>query len=169
MKKFIPLLPVLLLALLTACNNQNESACFKTREDSLAFAQAVIKMYDTATKPESVTIMERDAQKFSTTAFAPLPWQSVVDFANAHDTTPLFRLGGVPVKGLMVDATGLNYLRALPAATYSKLYLRFGKKTDGSYTVMILPVKTNGQVEMVDNKNYDHLDPCPSSCPTNFQ
>lgn len=169
MKKLISSLPILLLVFLAACNNQSKSTQFKTREDSLAFARAVISAYDTSWKPESLAVTERDVQKFSAAAFAPITWQDVVDFSNSHDAAPLFRRGGVPVKGLMVDANGLSYIRSLPAATYSKLYLRFGKKADGSYTVMLMPVRTNGQVDKVDNKNYDHLDPCPSSCPTNFE
>lgn len=166
MKKLIPTL-ISMIFVITACNNQSESTCFKTREDSLAFAKLVMEKYPDTLPKEEMKIWVSQENKIA--AAGPISWATVEAYSASHDSSPLFRIGGQTVKGLMVDATGLNYVRGLSAANYSKLYLRFGKKPDGSYTVIILPVKTNGEIEKIDNRNYDHLDPCPTSCPTNFQ
>lgn len=170
MKKIISTLSLVTLLFLAACNNGEDQVCFKTQEDSLKFARAVMSKYaDSLAKNESINWVDASQKMAAAPLAAPLPWDSVVKYANAHDASPLFRIGGNPTKGLMVDENGLNYVRGLDQRNYTKLYLRFGKKSNGDYTVILLPVKPNGEIEKIDNRNYDHLDPCPSSCPTNFE
>lgn len=156
-------------SVLLGCSNSNTSSKAMSKADSISFAKAVFDLYkpDTSISAKIRTESNVRQVKFSTKSWAPISWSTVLDYSGDYDLAPLIFSGGIPVKGLMINETGLSALRALPS-TRKRIYLRFGKNKDGEYTVMVLPIDASGRVTKSDNANFDHLDPCPIFCPSNF-
>lgn len=162
---------MLFLSLFFISCDQGAGSISLTNTDSSNIALAYLKAHSNESNIQALaktTFQDTTQKKFSAAAWAPLPWSTVENYSFNHDQSPLMVSQGNIVKGLMIDATGLSAVRALPA-TVKKIYLRFGKKPTGEYTIMVLPVDGNNNVRKSDNMNYDHLDPCPTYCPANFQ
>ena len=163
---------LVVLLINTGCNNNSNNDCFKTQKDSIEFVKKVMNVYPNefpSVKTESTKNIPKDVSAFSAVPFQGITWQTVMDYSTAHDSAPLMAIGGVVVKGLMIDENGLTTIRGL-RSQIKKIYLRFGRKSNGDYTIMLLPVDDSGNVNKTDGlNNYDHLDPCPTYCPKNFE
>lgn len=155
---------------------------FSTKEDSVRFAQAVMEKYpgekrgvsllaDTVPVPKG-----RDLQEPKPTGMQPISWETVIQYSESYDKDPQLKSPyGYYYKGFIIDTAGYNML--LRNAAIKGLFLRLGKKADGSYTVMLLglnekggmvysgDVNAKGGVALKDSSNYDNLNTCPEICP----
>ncbi len=155
----------------TACNGDGGKQ-FSTKEDSLSFARSVMEKY-----PATLTTLQDStpakAQPFSANGMQPISWDTVVSYRTYYDKYPLiFNPQKQPYKGFSIDATGYTNLLSNPAI--KGLYLRLGRKGDGSYTIMVLGADSAGNILQTDAalpatseaiSNFDNVAPCPDVCP----
>jgi len=152
----------------TACNDDSGKDCFKTKQDSLAFAKAVLKTYPNEKNlPLVVTFAERSA---AIAPSEPVAWDTIDRYKRQYDQSPLLQKpGGAYYKGFILNATSFAAFKS--NANCAQLYLRLGTKDNGEYTIMVLPMdKSKNLLQSMPspagmNLNHDHLDPCPSECP----
>lgn len=155
----------------TACN-ENRGTQFSSKEDSLSFAKSVMEKY-----PDGITSMQDStpakALPFSEKGMQPISWDTVVNYRTFYDKNPLlFNPLKQPYKGFSIDAAGYTNLLGNPAI--KGLYLRLGRKGDGSYTIMVLGTDSAGNILQTGAalpatseaiSNFDHLGSCPDTCP----
>lgn len=155
----------------TACNGDGAKQ-FSTKEDSVSFARSVLEKY-----PGGITSMQDTtpsiAQPFSEKGMQPISWDTVVSYRNYYDKSPLlFNPLKQPYKGFSIDAAGYTNLLSNPAI--KGLYLRLGRKGDGSYTIMVLGTDSEGNILQTGAalpatsqaiSNFDNTIPCPDLCP----
>ena len=181
-KSFIPSLLGLSLvcAMLYSCDG-NSSQQFSTKEDSVRFAQAVLEKYPG--EPMGAPLQQdttgpakgRTFQAGPSGAVQPIDWATVLQYQSEYDKNPQIKSPkGVFYQGFSVDSAA--YQAIIKTASIKGLYLRLGKKPDGSYTIMVLGLDASGNV-MGGNKsnkadggpnddtNWDNTVPCPENCP----
>lgn len=155
----------------TSCSNGND-VVFKTKDDSLKFAKAYYQKYP---GENSVTTQYR-SDSAGATGFGPILWKDVLNYEAAYDKQPIiYNPAGVALQGFAIDTTGYSMIQKNPII--KGLYLRFGRKYDGSFTIMVLGTNAKGYI-MTDNiakdstlgdgapSNFDNIPPCPQICPT---
>ncbi|MEO6540543.1 MAG: hypothetical protein ABIN74_06130, partial [Ferruginibacter sp.] len=122
----------------SACNDNSGKDCFKTKQDSLAFAKTVFMLYPIEKNvPLIVTFSERTAAAPS----EPVPWDTIDRYKSQYDANPLLQKpgpGGAYYKGFILDAASFTAFKS--NADCAQLYLRFGTKDNGEYTIMVLPM-----------------------------
>ena len=155
----------------TACNGDGGKQ-FSTKEDSLSFARSVMEKY-----PGTLTTMQDSipakAKPFSENGMQPISWDTVVSYRTYYDKNPLiFNPQKQPYKGFSIEAAGYTNLLSNPAI--KGLYLRFGRKGDGTYTMMVLGADSDGNILQTGAElpatsqaisNFDHVGSCPDACP----
>jgi hypothetical protein len=183
MRKFIPvslLGAFLVCSLLISCDS-NSGKQFSSKQDSLSFAQAVMEKYpgekvtSTLQQDTSGPAKGRSFQAGQDVGVEPIDWATVLLYQSNYDKDPQIKSPkGYFYQGFSVDSAAYNEI--IKTASIKGLYLRLGKKPDGSYTIMILGLDANGNV-MGGNKfnkadgdangdtNFDNTNPCPENCP----
>ncbi len=156
---------------LTSCNDGQKFASLSSKQDSLNFANKIYESYPDEPLTGVGTFEKRDTTK-------PVSWEDVELFTQIYDRHPLLRQpgqNGKPYKGFIIDSSGLaELIDKYQKKKYDRLYLRLARKDNGDYTFLILPMKgdtliqTRKHDKTTGDDNYDHLDPCPDQCPTNF-
>jgi hypothetical protein len=140
---------------------------FRTHQDSMAFAKTYFDKYP---EENSVKTVFNSVDSIAMKGIIPISWQTATKYSESYDQKPLiYNPAGDPLKGYFVDSAGFSLIQANPQI--KGLYLRFGRKTDGAFTIMLLGTdsknylikdsKTNGDA------NFDNTLPCPKECPPN--
>jgi len=159
--------------LTTSCNLFSSNQAFTTKEDSLIFARKVYAKYYNADQSVVVKFDSVPAQ-YAGQKTHPIDWDTVRHYRALYDQHPLLLMpDGTPYRGFKLDSSGFKMLKS---SKYYELYIRLGRKDDQTYTFMILPIDKDGKlvqrsprsVKTDPNDNYDHLDPCPENCPTDW-
>ncbi len=160
---------------MAGCNSGDSSQAFRSKNDSLQFARTVMQQYGR----ESVLLtQEQDsaprASVMGVDSMQPITWKTYLKYKDYYDKNPLiFNPNKQAYKGYTIDAVG--YARLLNNAAIKGLYLRLGRRDDGSYTIMILGTDANGQVlsssdslstEGDGDSNFDNILACPTNCPS---
>lgn len=159
----------------SGCDSRKTTESLNNKNDSLKFARSVMKAYGTESvlaeqeqePPQKAGMMAGDSMR-------PISWETYVQYRDYYDKNPvLMNPDSKPYKGYTIDASGYNKLLNNPAI--KGLYLRLGRKEDGSYTIMILGTDAGGQVLTTSDtlvtgsgngdSNFDNLNPCPLNCP----
>ncbi len=161
-------------ALTASCDSGKNGPTLTNKNDSLTFARNVMKAYggeailsdQQQDRPAGARTMGKDSMQ-------PISWATYLKYKNYYDKNPLiFNPDNKAYKGYTIDAAGYARLMSNPAI--KGLYLRLGRKDDGSYTIMILGTDGSGQVlnssdslELGGNgdTNFDNVIPCPTNCP----
>jgi hypothetical protein len=152
----------------------NSGKQFSNKQDSLSFAQAVMQKYP-GQKP--LPSVERDTtgpDKPQPYEMQPISWETVKKYQYNYDNDPQLRTpGGLYYKGFSIDTAG--YAMLLKTTEIRSLYLRLGKRDDGSYTIMVLGMDAKGNIIHTitpqtglggdEPTNFDNLPPCPANCP----
>lgn len=167
-------------AFLYSCSG-NGGQQFSTKEDSVRFAQAVMQKYPG--EKQGVPLFAdtvpsgkgKDIQAPKPTGMQPISWETVIQYSESYDKDPQLKSPyGYYYKGFIVDTAGYDML--LKNASIKGLFLRLGKKADGSYTIMVLGLNEKGAVlnsggiglqgrALKDSSNFDNLNTCPEICP----
>ena len=175
--KFYSVLIISIGMILAVGCNETSTSKMQTKTDSLEFARKVMEMY-----PDSALATPIRSARTSRAAVGDttidlsgyLPWDSVIKYKDNYDKDP-FVIPGVPKGyfGFMMNKQ--TYRAILDNANIEGLYLRFGRKSDGTYTIMILGTDAEGKLLEFSNEqaggahsNFDNTLPCPSNCPGNF-
>ena len=163
------------LLFISSCKQQDSG--FSSKSDSLSFAKAYFDQY-----PEENNVKTQlKSDSGSASAVQPINWEEVLRFRAQYDKQPLiYNLKGAALKGFSVDANGFRQIRN--NENILGLYLRFARRDDGSFTIMLLGtdekgnvIEGNQQTQMKSAKDstmdsdFDNVDPCPEGCPPNFQ
>ena len=160
--------------LLCSCGGNESGRQFATKQDSLAFAKAVMEKYPAAEEkivgPDTTAPVK--GRTFQAGGMEPISWETVKKYSAGYDKyQPIKSPSGQGYKGFSIDSAGYNML--LQNKLIKGLYLRLGRKDDGSYTIMILGlddkgniITTKGNANNPDDTNFDQLPPCPTDCPT---
>ncbi len=158
----------------SGCDSGNSTQNINSKEDSLKFARSVLQQYGR----ESILLtQEQDSAPRSrvlgTDGMQPITWETYLKYRDYYDKNPLmFNPDKKPYKGYSIDAAG--YARLMNNPAIKGIYLRLGRKDDGSYTIMILGTDANGQVLNTSDSlsadgdgdsNFDNILPCPTNCP----
>jgi len=163
------LLVVTGLFILHSCNNKQASQSFATKTEALHFADSIYASYPGVTRASVATFTRKDT-------LTPIDWDVVIQYSRNYDDSPLLKKPDMtPYKGFLIDSAGYALL-VRKHNKYKQVYLRFGRRSNGEYTIMVLPMAADSIIhrgrrnpnKATDNNNYDHLDPCPEQCPTNF-
>lgn len=184
MRKFlsVSLLGTFLVCSLFIGCDSNSGKQFASKQDSLSFAQAVMEKYpgekagDSFQQDTSGPAKGRTFQQAgSTEGVQPISWDTVLMYQANYDKDPQMKSPkGYYYQGFSVDSAA--YQSIIKTPSIKGLYLRLGKKTDGSYTIMLLGLDAKGNV-MGGNKsnkadggangdtNFDNTNPCPENCP----
>ncbi|RYY69133.1 MAG: hypothetical protein EOO13_10400 [Chitinophagaceae bacterium] len=153
----------------------NSSSQFSTRQDSLSFAKAVLLKYPGQENSLSDTVPPVRSRNFQDSlGMKPISPETVKMYSDNYDKDPQLKAPeGYYYQGFTVDTAGYSMLTKIPSI--KGLYLRLGKKEDGSYTIMILGLNGNGKrisaVEVNRTEadppipDFDQLRPCPENCP----
>jgi hypothetical protein len=146
-----------------SCNEGGGSSSMKTKEDSLAFARAVMERY-----PERATSRAMMMAADSSGEIAPpeIAWDSVVKYRDRYDKNPFaLEAAEKPINGYVVDESTYALITGNP--DIKSLFLAFGRKADESHTIMLLGLDADGKMISDDAKhaNYDYSSPCPDRCP----
>ncbi|MES2894022.1 MAG: hypothetical protein V4725_18525 [Bacteroidota bacterium] len=171
-KHFHYLMGILLLgACVISCTQQSSTNNFTSKEDSVKFARAVYNLY-----AEDVEQVEIDTSRGpGKKGVHPIPWDTVKAYQDYYDRDPkLFTSNNQPYKGFSIDANGYKWITKNKAI--EAIYLRLGRKGDGSYTVMMLGTDSSGRIlhtktvetsdpTKADPTNFDNAVPCPTDCP----
>lgn len=163
---------------LCSCTNNGSGAndCFKTKEDSIAFAKNVYRIYALGGEEVLITasFSKNNMNAAGVEKFDPVDWEYVKRYASNYIKNPLFN----GTKGFTIDERGLRLIKGNP--NYKQLFIHLGKYTDdpnirNDYTLLILPMDANRKfihkgvanrgANESGNNNYDYLDPCPVVCP----
>ncbi|ODT54273.1 MAG: hypothetical protein ABS68_02820 [Niastella sp. SCN 39-18] len=151
-----------------------QSPAFNNKQDSLAFAQSVAKLYPLEVCPPKGPVT--DTAK--TTKITSISWPTVLDYEQRYDRNPQIKSpGGDYYQGFSIDTEGWSMLQQ--QTSIKGLYLRLGQKPDLSYTIMLLGTDANGKIinqviakdslqkqyEAEKFTNFDNLEPCPAFCP----
>lgn len=173
MQKYLhPLvIALLIVAGFSRCSNPASGTIFQTKEDSINFARAVYQLYR-----QDVTNSAPDTSLLpGTDGVHPITWDTVQAYQEFYDKDPrLFNLKNEPYKGFSIDANGYAWIKKNTAI--QGLYLRLGRKGDGSYTIMLLGTDSSGNILQKkslrtaadangDPSNFDNTIPCPDDCP----
>ncbi len=150
-----------------ACKGDPGKDCFKTKQDSLDFANAVLKKYSIEKKSLFVV---KFVESSALAPSEPVPWETINRYKESYDLKPIFKNpDSVAYKGFILNAKSFAAFKGNPNCY--QLYLRFGLKDNGEYTVMVLPMDNAKNLLQTtalpadQDLNHDHLDPCPSECP----
>ena len=150
--------------------NETGSGKAGTKEDSLRIAKKIAEDYPV--ELSKLSSMSKSALSLEQTY---ITWDTVLAYKNDYDKNPLFCIEGKePIKGFLVNKE--TYKSMMENTNIEGLYLRFGKKGDGTYTMMLLGTDAEGNLLEMTNEvdpdqpraNFDHSSPCPTSCPPNF-
>lgn len=159
---------------LSGCDSGNTTQNFNNKEDSLQFARSVMQQYG---RSSVLLSQEKDSAPRSRVmgmdSMQPITWKTYLKYRDHYDQNPLiFNPDKTAYKGYTIDAAG--YARLMNNPSIKGLYLRLGRKDDGSYTIMILGTDAEGQVlntsDSLSTKgggdsNFDNILPCPVNCP----
>lgn len=157
--------------------NETSTSKLQTKTDSLEFARKVMEMYPdstVATAPRMARTSRAAVGDTSVDLTGYLPWDSILKYRDNYDKEP-FVIPGVSKGyfGFMVSKE--TYRAMLNNPKIEGLYLRFGKRSDGNYTIMILGTDASGNLIEFSSEsaaggqsNFDNLTPCPNACPGNF-
>ncbi len=161
------------LLALSSCNDNSGGTSFKTKEDSINFAKSVMEIYPDSARPVARrTARSMAADSVSPEAMIPIPWDTVVRYSELYDADSrrLLDSKGAAYKGFSIDAGGYQML--LNNAAIESIYLRLGRKDDGSFTIMVMGMDKNGKLlessaaePPSGRSNFDNLKPCPDICP----
>jgi hypothetical protein len=173
----VSLLAVLIIMFASCCNNDKQSSGSKEAPiDSLKIVKAYLKKH-----PQPMVVSFDSVHSVASKDMEPIDWEKdVTRYAGNYDEYPaMIKANDTPMRGWRIYENDLDLIRK--KVNYRQLYLRLGRRGDGSYTLMILPLKGDGSVlyrrgknpkrrPMTDppDNNYDHLDPCPDQCPSDF-
>lgn len=169
-----------LLGLCTTCTllfscTGNSGKQFSNKQDSLSFAQAVMEKYPgqkPLSSPQRDTTGPDKPQPYD---MQPISWETVKKYQSNYDSDPQIKTpGGLYYKGFSIDTAGYSTL--IKTTAIKSLYLRLGKRDDGSYTIMVLGMDAKGNIihtitgpgtgyEGDEPTNFDNLPPCPANCP----
>ncbi len=166
---------LLLITFFSACGVQENNTvndCFKTKKDSVDFAKLVYEKYQLDTGAKQVSFVDPSLKTMQSEA---VPWDTITKYAANYDRNPILTQpgGGLNYKGFKLNATSFSQMKN--NASCAQLYFRLGKKDNGDYTFMVLPMNSNNDIIQTrslpagQNINHDHLDPCPTVCPNNWQ
>ncbi len=171
----IVLASLLFVAYLTSgCDAGKTTQNLNNKEDSLQFARSVLQKYGS----ENILLsQEQDSAPSSRVmgmdSMQPITWATYLKYRDYYDQNPLlFNPDKKAYKGYTIDAAGYAKLIGNPAI--KGVYLRLGRKEDGSYTIMILGTDASGQIlttsDMLSTEgdgdtNFDNILPCPTNCP----
>ncbi len=160
-----------IFSFMSSCTNQSTST-FNSKEDSVKFARAVYQLYTTDVTQASIDTAWLPGEK----GVHPITWDTVQSYQDSYDKQPgLFDLNKQPYKGFSVDPNGYDWITKNKAI--QGLYLRLGRKGDGSYTIMLLGTDSLGKIiqkkalrsatgsTASDPSNFDNTAPCPEQCP----
>ncbi|RYY47983.1 MAG: hypothetical protein EOO06_11595 [Chitinophagaceae bacterium] len=165
--------------LLYSCDG-NSSKQFSSKQDSLNFAQAVMQQYPgervTASTPQDTTAPVRGRTfQAGPGGVVPIDWATVKLYQSNYDKDPQIKAPqGYYYQGFSLDSAA--YQTIIKTPSIKSLYLRLGKKPDGSYTIMVLGLDAKGNVMggdksnkadggTNDDTNWDSLKECPDQCP----
>ena len=171
MRPLTALAGIFLLCLIftyTSCTN-GSGTIFRTKEDSLAFAKNYFEKY-----PGENNVRVKYGGDTTMKGLTPISWPTVKAYQSNYDKNPfILSPAGVPLNGFNIDSAG--YTKLLNSKNIKGLYLRFGVKSNGAFTILILGTDAKGNV-MKDTirggvgdgtgTNYDETPPCPVNCPT---
>lgn len=162
------------LYLLPSC--QQPGASFQTKEDSLKFAKAYFDLYPN----DNSVVTKWNSDSGSSSAVQPINWDEVLRYKEQYDKHPLiYNIKGEALKGFLVDANGYSQIKG--NNDIKGLYLRLARKDDGAFTIMLLGTDETGRVigenkaqmrsaeDSAKDSDFDNVDPCPASCPPNFE
>jgi len=162
---------LLATACIASCTERSSSNAFSSKQDSVTFARAVYQLYS-----DDVTQVKLDTNWLpGNDGVHPITWDTVQAYQDFYDKEPgLFNLQKQPYKGFSVDANGYAWITRNKAI--QGLYLRLGRKGDGSYTIMLLGTDSSGKILQKnslrtatgtngDPSNFDNSIPCPDDCP----
>jgi hypothetical protein len=160
--------------LLAACNETGASGpkdCFKNQKDSIDFAKAVYEKYKIAEAAKVVSFVD---DHLKITQSQPVHWDTISKYAVNYDKAPILtKPDKTAYKGFILNSASFTQFK--DNVSCAQLYFRLGKKDNGEYTIMVLPMDANNAILQNrvlppnQNLNHDHLDPCPTVCPTNWQ
>ncbi|MCP9752558.1 hypothetical protein [Ferruginibacter sp. HRS2-29] len=142
---------------------------FTSKEDSMKFAQAYFDKY-----PEENSVKVKYGDTLPMKSLQPITWVEETRYSKSYDKKPLiYSPTGVALQGFFVDSSG--FAQVLANKAIKGLYLRFGKKDDGSFTIMLLGTDGNNKLIKDSVKgggyggdipsNYDNTPSCPNHCP----
>lgn len=170
-----------MLSFLAGCDG-NTGSQFSTKQDSLSFAQAVMEKYpglQAGSAPEKLvqdTTPPAGGRSFQNVGMEPITSATIEKLSGNYDKAhPLKDPKGFYYQGFSIDPAG--YAQLLKTPSIQGLYLRLGKRDDGSYTIMVLGTDKNGKLinpptagvaardTLTDFTNFDALPPCPQDCP----
>jgi hypothetical protein len=159
--------------ILSSCTDQGGEGslnCFKTKNDSIDFAKAVMSRYP-GELPKDASFTRPISTKVSADKIDPIEFNRLLMYAKYYDRAPIIK----KTRGFFIDERGMSMLKNVK---YKHLYLRFGKYTDDpkksdDYTIMLIPLNADSTLvhrgpantRESENNNYDYLDPCPEFCP----
>lgn len=157
---------------LISCDS-NDSKTFSSKSDSLAFAKAVMDQYPEERAGRSVRDTTNPvSDPKPSDGFSPISWATVEAYSKNYDADACLKSPiGQYYQGFSIDTAGYNRLKR--TLSIKGLYLRLGKKADGSYTIMVLGTDSNGNIintgitsmAPLDSTNFDNVRTCPDFCP----
>lgn len=173
----------LVCSLLYSCDG-NSGQQFATKQDSIRFAQSVIEKYPAESSEKLGGALQQDTagpakgrtlQVGPDGAVQPIDWSTVLLYQSNYDKNPQIKSPkGYFYQGFSIDSAAWNKIINTPSI--KGMYMRLGKKPDGSYTIMMLGLDAKGNV-MGGNKankadggpdddtNWDNSMGCPENCP----
>lgn len=173
----------LVCSLLYSCDGGGGQQ-FATKEDSLSFAQSVMEKYPAESAPKLGAGLQDTTGPATGRTFQqagpeagvqPIDWPTVLLYQANYDKNPQIKSPkGYFYQGFSVDSSAWQKIINTPSI--KGMYLRLGKKPDGSYTIMLLGLDSKGNV-MGGNKankadggpnddtNWDNSIGCPENCP----
>jgi len=161
--------------LTSGCDAGNTGQNLNNKEDSLKFARSVMQQYG---RESLLLSQEQDSLprsgEMGMDSMQPITWKTYLKYRDYYDRNPLiFNPDKTAYKGYTIDAAG--YARLMNNTAIKGLYLRLGRKDDGSYTIMILGTDASGEVLQTSDSlstkgdgspsNFDNILPCPTHCP----
>ncbi len=152
--------------------DSTDSKTFSNKNDSVAFARAVLDQYPEASSGRLVSDTTGFPLPGPGDGFSPISWETVEDYSKRYDADPCLKSPtGVFYQGFSIDTAG--YTRLMRTPSIKGLFMRLGKKPDGGYTIMILGTDAEGKIINTasvagapkDSTNFDQIPPCPAQCP----
>jgi len=162
---------LIIISFMSSCTNPSTST-FNNKEDSLKFARAVYQIYADDFAGETIDTAWLPGEK----GVHPISWDTVQSYQDFYDKEPkILDPNKQPYKGFSIDPNGYAWIKK--NKIIRGLYLRLGRKGDGSYTIMLLGTDSLGKIiqkkslrsstggTAPDPSNFDNTIPCPDQCP----
>ncbi len=169
-----------ILSLFVISCDSNSGKQFENKEDSVTFAKAVLEKYSLGQPLQNAsrdTTPAGEVKGLKAPAMAPIDRKTILTYSLNYDKNPAMKdPAGFYYQGFSIDTAGYGTL--IKTTAIKGLYLRLGRRDDGSYTIMVLGTDKDGKIisSYTMNRNdttslgsdvtdFDALPPCPSNCP----